>query len=183
MPTRYFIHVFALLGLLPSLLDARSFEINEQRSTITLIVDATGHQIEGHVISFQADIDFPHKDAFPESAIIGFRTDRITTDHEERDIEMLKWLEAEKFPELVFELDYWEGAGTTRIAYGSLTLHGVTRSIEIPVTLSTQGSQITLTGEAEVNTKDYRLPKIRRVMVMSVSPSVEISFKLYGTLR
>jgi polyisoprenoid-binding protein YceI len=146
MFTRLALTTLTLLGLHPALLDARSFEINEQRSTITLTVAATGHQIEGHVISFEADIDFPHKDAFPDSAIVRIQADRITTDHEERDIEMMKWLEVEKYPELVFELDYWEGTGSTRIAYGSLTLHGVTRGIAIPVTVSTLGSQITLIG-------------------------------------
>lgn len=183
MPTRYWISALALLAFLPSLLHARNFVVNEQRSEINLSVQATGHQVEGHVISFTADIDFPNREAFPESAIIRFPTDRITTDHDERDIEMLKWLEAEKYPETVFELDYWEGTGSTRVAYGSLTLHGVTRGIQIPITLSTQGTQIVLIGDAEINTKDFRLPKIRKAMVMSVSPVVEISFKLYGTLR
>lgn len=183
MPTRLFIPTLVLLAFLPSLLAGRSFVVNEQRSFINLTVRATGHQVEGHVISFQADIDFPHREAFPESALIRFGTDRLTTDHEERDAEMLKWLEAEKYPEVVFELDYWEGTGSTRVAYGSLTLHGVTRGIEIPITVSTQGSLITLTGDTEINTKDYRLPRIRQAVVMAVSPTVEISFTLYGTLH
>lgn len=183
MPTRFSVYALTLLTLLPSLLDARSFVVNEQRSVINLVVQATGHKVEGHVISFQADIDFPHREAFPESAVIRFGTDRLTTDHEERDAVMLKWLEPEKYPEVVFELDYWEGTGSTRLAYGSLTLHGVTRGVMIPITLSTQGSQIVLIGDTEINVKDFRLPKIRQAVVMAVSPTVEISFKLYGTLR
>jgi len=183
MPARLPILVIALSGFIPSFLPARDLVLDEQRSFINFTVDALAHEVAGHVISFEAEMDFPHNTAFPESVQIRFKVTQLTTDHDERDTQMLNWLEAEKFPDAVFKLDFWEGSGSTRIAYGSLTLHGVTRSVDIPVTLSTLGPRIILTGETAINTRDFRLPKVRRAMVVSVSPTVEISFTLYGQLR
>ena len=164
-------------------LAAREFVLDDDRSFIRFTVDATGHQVDGHVITFDASIDFRPDGGFPTAASVRFASRMLTTEHEERDLEMFRWLEVEKHPEVVFELDSLEGSGSTRIARGSLTLHGVTRGIDVPVTLSSVGPVLTLTGEAEINTHDFRLPRIRRALVMTVAREVIVSFTLIGRLE
>jgi polyisoprenoid-binding protein YceI len=154
--------------------------VDNYRSTIEVSVRATAHTIDGHVISFSSSIRLAPGGDFPQSAEIHFEVTDLTTDHEERDQEMLKWLESEKFPEVFFEMVDVAGTGNTRIVEGSLTLHGVTRGVSIPVTVTTQGDVTTINGEAEIETRNFRLPKIRRALVMSVSPTVLIEFSLVG---
>jgi len=157
--------------------------VDDYKSAINFSVKATAHTIEGHVISFSSRIHFAPEGGFPQSAEIRFEVADLTTEHDERDLEMLKWLESEKFPEVLFEMVDVAGTGNTRIVEGSLTLHGVTRGVSIPITITTLGKVTTITGEAEIETRNFRLPKIRRALVMSVSPSVLIEFSLVGKLQ
>jgi polyisoprenoid-binding protein YceI len=154
--------------------------VDNYRSTIEFSVQATAHKINGHVISFSSGIQFAPNGDFPQSAEIRFEVADLTTEHEERDQEMLDWLESEKFPEVHFEMVDVAGTGNTRIVEGSLTLHGVTRGVSVPVTVTIQGNVTTITGETEIETRNFRLPKIRRALVISVSPSVLIEFSLEG---
>ncbi|MEZ5276619.1 MAG: YceI family protein [Opitutaceae bacterium] len=182
MKTRTLLALFLALTV-ARVLPGRELIIDEDRSYIRFAVAATGHHVEGHVISFQAEIDLDSGQDFPRSATLRFAARQLTTEHEERDAEMYKWLEVDKYPNVIFKMDALEGRGSTRVAHGSLTFHGVTRSIDIPVTLSSVGPVITLTGETEVNTRSFRLSQFRRALVMTVSEDVAITFTLVGRLE
>lgn len=175
---RSFLIPAILLFAIPSTGARPELVVDDYRSAIDFSVRATGHKIEGHVISFRSKIRLAPEDGFPQSAEIRFEVADLTTEHEERDQEMLKWLESEKYPEVFFEMVDVAGTGNTRIIEGSLTLHGVTRAVSIPVTVTTLGQVTTITGETEIETRNFRLPKIRKALVMSVSPSVLIEFSL-----
>ena len=157
--------------------------VDDYKSSIDFSVQATGHTVEGHVTSFSSRIRFALGNDFPQSAEIQFKTSDLTTEHEERDREMLKWLESQKYPEVFFEMDEMAGTGNTRIVEGSLTLHGVTRGVSIPVTVTTVGMVTSITGETEIETKNFRLPKFRRALFMSISPIVRIEFNLVGKIE
>ena len=157
--------------------------IDDYQSSIGFSVHATGHKVKGHVISFSSQIRFAPRDGFPKSAEIHFDVTNLTTEHDERDREMLKWLESDKFPEVRFKMVDVAGTGNTRFVEGSLTLHGVTRGVGIPVTVTTQENITTIVGETEIDTLNFRLPKIRRALIMSVSPTVSIEFKLVGRVK
>ena len=172
-----------LVFAIPSTGATSKLIVDEYRSTIEFSVRATAHTINGHVISFSSSIHFAPNGDFPQSAKIHFEVTDLTTEHEERDQEMLKWLESDKYPDVNFEMIDVAGTGNTRIVEGSLTLHGVTRGVSIPITVTTQGNVTTINGEAEIETRNFRLPKIRRALVMSVSPSVLIEFSLVGKLE
>jgi polyisoprenoid-binding protein YceI len=70
-------------------------------------------------------------------------------------------LEAAKYPEITFK----STAVTGRIEQGrfvvkitgDLTLHGVTKSIEIPATVSINGDSFRATGEFEIDRKDFNV--------------------------
>jgi polyisoprenoid-binding protein YceI len=157
--------------------------VNDYKSSINFSVRATGHTVEGHVTSFSSRIHFASQNDFPQFAEIRFETADLTTEHEERDREMLNWLESEKYPEVFFEMEKVVGTGNTRVVEGSLTLHGVTRGVSIPVTITSKGPFTTITGETEIETRNFRLPKFRRALIMSVSPTVRIEFDLVGKIE
>lgn len=172
-----------LLFVVPAAGAMPELQVDEYKSSIDFFVRATGHTVEGHVTSFSSRIRFAPGNDFPQSAEIQFEITDLTTEHEERDREMLNWLEFEKYPEVLFEMDGVEGTGNTRIVEGSLTLHGVTRGVSIPVTVTTLGMVTTITGEADIETQNFRLPKFRRALVMAISPTVRIEFNLVGKIE
>ena len=172
-----------LLFVVPPAGAMPELRVDDYKSSINFSVRATGHNVEGHVTSFSSHILFAPGNDFPQSAEIQFETADLTTEHEERDWEMLKWLESEKYPEVLFELDEVVGTGNTRIVEGSLTLHGVTRGVSLPVTITNNGVVTTVTGETEIETKNFRLPKFRRALVMTISPTVRIEFNLVGKIE
>lgn len=70
-------------------------------------------------------------------------------------------LEAAKFPEIKFKSTsvtgrIEQGRFIVRIK-GDLTLHGVTRSIEIPATVSVEGDTIRAVGTFEIDRKDFNV--------------------------
>lgn len=68
-------------------------------------------------------------------------------------------LESAKYPEITFKSTditgtMKNGAFNVKIR-GNMTLHGVTRQVEIPATVTVQGDTLRATGEFEINRKKY----------------------------
>jgi polyisoprenoid-binding protein YceI len=71
-------------------------------------------------------------------------------------------LETAKYPEITFKSTAVTGRpagpGTFVVKIkGDLTLHGVTRSIEIPATVSVDGNTLRATGAFEIDRKDFNV--------------------------
>jgi polyisoprenoid-binding protein YceI len=71
-------------------------------------------------------------------------------------------LEADKYPEIIFKSTNITGqlksAGQYEVKIaGDLTLHGVTRPIEIPAQVMVKGNILQATGEFSVNRSDYKV--------------------------
>ena len=91
-------------------------------------------------------------------------TDPVFTDQQKqiinRELDDLV-LEAAKYPDITFKstavtgrLD--QGRFVVKIT-GDLTLHGVTRSIEIPATVTVDGDTMRAVGEFEIDRKDFNV--------------------------
>jgi polyisoprenoid-binding protein YceI len=61
---------------------------------------------------------------------------------------------------------------------GELALHGVTRSITVPVVMRTEGATLTATGRFAVKQTDYDIKPVSVAGVVSVKDSVAISFAI-----
>jgi polyisoprenoid-binding protein YceI len=71
-------------------------------------------------------------------------------------------LEADKYPEIVFKSTNVKGKMTSAGHYqvkiaGDLTLHGVTRQIEIPAQVTVNGNNFEAAGEFSVNRSDFKV--------------------------
>ena len=73
------------------------------------------------------------------------------------------YAESDKFPKATFSGHYSENADLSREGNyslkvnGKLTIHGVTRDVSIPATLSVKGGLITGTATFKLNPKDYNI--------------------------
>ena len=107
----------------------------------------------------------------------------MKTDDEKRDKEMIKWLGGGN-PEGSFTfIKSWNETPTGGTAQGQLKIHGVTKTVSFPYTVSRDGKWLTLKGKVSMDYKDFKLPIIRSMAVMTVDPKLVIRFHVVGQVK
>jgi len=174
--------------LIALILAARLFAAENQlsldnnHSHIEAAVRSTTDDFTAKVTAFDAlvSVDLPGKSI--GSAQLKFRLDDIKTGNEQRDAEMRAWLQTDQFPDCVYILDLLlPAAGGTFNARGKLILHGVTKAITIPVTVGfTSSGTCTIDGDLALEITDFSLSPIRRYILFTVNPELQVKFHLEG---
>jgi hypothetical protein len=96
------------------------------------------------------------------------------------------YMETEKFPEskfvgnIVEKIDYTKDQETPVTAKGRLSMHGVTKDIEVKGTLKIVGGVVTLDGKFKVKVADYGI-KVPSLVVKNIAEEVEV--KINSTLE
>jgi polyisoprenoid-binding protein YceI len=112
----------------------------------------------------------------------------LKSDDERRDGRLRdQAIEYERYPEAHFtlnspiELDSLpaEGGTVTATAMGELTLHGVTKSVEVPVTASRSGDVVTITGSIDIAFADYDIGQPTSFLVLSIEDHGIMEFQLH----
>jgi hypothetical protein len=90
-----------------------------------------------------------------------------------------KYMESEKYPRSTFQgkiLGY--NAGDMHMqnvkAVGKLTIHGVTKDIDVPGTLHIEGNTVTLRSKFVVKLEDYNI-KIPQIVWQNIAQQVEVT--------
>ena len=147
----FLIALVATLTLGPSLAAAETYKIDSEHATVVFRVshlnigDAYGRFNEptGTVVYDNAD---PSKTQFNFEV----KTDNIDTDNEKRDkhLKSPDFFDARQVPTITFKSTSVKASGDNKFEVtGDLTLHGVTKTITVPVTK---------TGEADTGKMGYR---------------------------
>lgn len=113
----------------------------------------------------------------------------MVTGNDRRDRDLLKSMEADQYPLIWFELD--SVIPDRRVAdsmevilAGELTLHGVTRQVEIPGMLTFEGGMVRFRGGLErLNVKDYDVGGLSKFLGMlsmnkEIDVHVDVAFQL-----
>lgn len=164
--------------------DAR-LEIDKPQSRLEYTVKTTFETFTGRLTAYELSASADPALGKITRAQLRFRFSDLVSDNEKRDLDMRTWQNTEQFPEVVFTLVALEPAGEGRsTARGQLILHGVTREITFPVSVSvTAGPQklFSMDGETSLDTRDFGLPVLRRYMFGKVDPHVKIRWHFQGT--
>lgn len=160
---------------------ADPIQIDAARSKIEVAVTCSVDSFVGQLERYDAAIEVDASNPLPSKAKLSFNFANLKTGKKDRDEAMLKWLEFGANPEGSFLFKNWKQTGLTNIASGELTLHGVTQSVEIPVTVKNQDGHFDLTGTASFDYRNFNLPKIRKALILTVSPKLQVRFHLEGT--
>jgi polyisoprenoid-binding protein YceI len=123
-----------------------------------------------------------------EATIEADMTD-ITTDRSQRNSRVQGALGTGEFPTATFVLtepiDFGGAADTGEqvqvTATGDLTIHGVTQSVELPLTVFLVGDIITVTGSLEVTFADYGVSVPSAPVVLAASDTGTIEIQLFLT--
>lgn len=109
-------------------------------------------------------------------------------DHLRSDV----WLDAAKFPEIVFEVtsarvvsdDKASPVRTAKIeAVGQLTVHGVAVPLTAPVEIKWKDDKVKATTEFKVRLADHQIAGTKGIVGSKVGESIQVSGTLQGTAR
>jgi polyisoprenoid-binding protein YceI len=114
----------------------------------------------------------------------------LQSDDDRRDGQLQRQaLETSAFPTATFELTEpielpaaaASGAGFSVTATGNLTLHGVTREVEVPVQARLESGVIALAGSIEIAFADYEITPPSSFAVLSVDDQGVMELQLFFT--
>ncbi|MFT4902239.1 MAG: polyisoprenoid-binding protein YceI [Lentimonas sp.] len=171
------------LGLVQ--LHAGNYSIDASNSEVATTVHASPrHQFTCSVTDYQADIEIDPTTLRVLKANLDFNFNALDSRIKKRDSKMCNWMEIENHPSAHFEMTAVEPQASTGefIATGTLRMHGRSRPIQIPFTITREGEKIRLAGQTEINYMNWGLEKIR-MFIFSVKPLIQPYFKLEGTLK
>jgi polyisoprenoid-binding protein YceI len=113
----------------------------------------------------------------------------LKTGKDRRDRDLLKSMEADKYPTMRFDLDS-VGAGAPADSLpvtlkGRLTIHGVAREVELPGSLVLTTDRARVRSDFPLNLKDYKIGGLSKMMGMlrmyeDIKVHVDVTFQLQG---
>ncbi|HXG27063.1 MAG TPA: YceI family protein, partial [Candidatus Binatia bacterium] len=112
----------------------------------------------------------------------------LRSDDDRRDGQLRRQaIETEQFPTATFRLTSpvelgavpVDGQAIETTATGELTLHGVTRTVEVPITARLSGDVVTVTGSIEIRFADYDIEQPRSFLVLSIEDHGIMEFQLH----
>jgi polyisoprenoid-binding protein YceI len=102
---------------------------------------------------------------------------RLTSDDNRRDGQLRRQaIQTDQFPTATFKLTNpidlgsipTDGQTIGATATGELTLHGVTRSVEVPIEARLSGDVVTVTGSLQIRFADYAIEQPTSFLVLSI---------------
>jgi polyisoprenoid-binding protein YceI len=114
---------------------------------------------------------------------------RLTSDDNRRDGRVDESLNVRQFPNATFVLSTpiqlgsvpADGQEIKATASGKLTIRGVTRDVQFPITATLKGNVLTVKGALEIQFADFRVPKPTAFSVLSVADTLTIEVQLQMT--
>ena len=113
----------------------------------------------------------------------------LKTGKDRRDRDLLKSMEADKYPTMRFDLEGVSAAASADslpvTLKGRLTIHGVAREVELPGSLVLTTDRARVRADFPLNLKDYKIGGLSKMMGMlrmyeDIKVHVDVTFQLQG---
>lgn len=130
--------------------------IDKKSSVVNFKIKAMGMMnVEGTFTGFSGDVKFDSKNLSSSSIDVCINASSVNTGNTQRDnhIRSADFIDSEKYGKICFTSSSIKADGNNYIAEGKLTLHGVTKTVKIPLTYQNN----TLKGTLEVKRLDYKV--------------------------
>lgn len=162
---------------------AASLEVDKDRSRIQVNAKATGHEFTGTLKNYTARVSGDADALTPAGFALSWSFSDLNTEDAKRDAEMIKWLGGGT-PKGSFKFTKsWTDQAGKDHCMGSLTIHGVSKTIAFPYTAKKNGDWVTIDGKATLDYQNFSLPIIRAMAVMTVDPKLEVTFHIVGKVK
>jgi len=177
--------LFALLG--SSFLFADTYNLDKAHTQISFTVS---HLVISHVSGafrdFNGTINYDPSDVTKSTVDVHIMASSVNTGDDKRDghLKSPDFFDVQKFPELTFKSTKIEKKGDGFIAYGPLTIHGVSKDVELPFTIAGTikdgmgKTHLVAQSSLTINRKDYGLTWNRTVEGGGVLVGEEVKIDL-----
>ena len=164
----------------------RQFRIDAAESRVWFDADARLHSFRGETQQLTGGFTLLRTSPLEiADAWVTIDAARLETGHPERDADMRRdFLEVERFPTIDFDVDKLltpsPVAGVTSwdlVLQGRLTVHGVTRDIKVPTTVSVAEERVIAQGQIHLNMRDYNI-RVPRLFLIPMKSEVLVGFEV-----
>jgi len=118
----------------------RQYPIDMNHSTVGFSVPIMGglSKVKGKFMDFNINISNDEHDITKSSVNVVIKAASVDTGIEGRDkhLRTADFFDVEKFPEITFQSTRIEKRGKQLIAHGTLTMHGISKEIALPFTIT-----------------------------------------------
>jgi len=142
----------------------REFRVDAGHSDVAFSIGFLGHPVRGRFDDIRGTIIYAPENlsASAISVVIGVKSITTGSAHRDEHLKSPDFFDATKFPSIVFRSTSVEKRGTSFIANGVLSMHGVQRAVSIPfretspMVADPHGSTLVFfTGALRIARKDY----------------------------
>ncbi len=166
------------------------FDVNTAQSTVQVGLRVNLHPshinanaLTGYIECEVDDQGKPRLDQ-PYRAELTLPVDAIKSGNGIQDREMRRRFDTSRYPSITAVVTHGEaldGDGRYR-ATAQLTMHGVTRDITGDLTLSVNGTAMTIDGQQVINIKDFGIDP-PRLIILKVEPDVDLQVHIVAERR
>lgn len=168
--------------------NAATYEVDTAHSTVGFSVPILGglSQVSGKFSDFTATIVYDEADVTKSSVVAKIKTASIDTGIERRDAHLRNpdFFDAEKYPEITFQSTRVEKKGKQFVAHGTLTMHGVSKEISIPFTVTGKNTNpdkktvFGFSGRLTLNRRDYGIAYQNKANPQFIGDEIQIELNL-----
>jgi polyisoprenoid-binding protein YceI len=162
---------------------AAEFQVDHSRSTLEVLVGATGDDFAAKLERFETSIQVDRQSGRPTAGTFTWDFKDLKTGKKGRDKEMLHWLGYDKTPQGVFTFRKCEEKDGNILLTGDVKIHGVTNSITLPLNIVRNGSQLTWNSGFSLDHREFGLSQIEKLVFLKVDPVLKLRFTLAGTIK
>ena len=170
-------------------LRATSYNVDAAHSTVGFTVSILGglSKVSGKFASFTATIDYDEADVTKSSVTATIKADSIDTGIERRDAHLKTpdFFDTAKYPEITFQSKRVEKKGKQLYVTGTFTMHGVSKEITIPFTVTgkvvnpqTKATTYGFSARFKLNRQDYGITYQNKNVPNWIGDEVEIELDL-----
>lgn len=167
------------------------YPIDENHSYVGFKIQYMGFgTVRGRFQEFRGAVYFNEQDVTKTSVSISIPIKSIDTDNDWRDDDLKsdQWFDEKTFPTITFTSDHAEKTATGFQVTGKLSIHGVVRSVSIPITHSRvmkdvrDDTQVVFEGALSINRIEYGVEGKRwagiKNDITAISDNVEIELSI-----
>ena len=142
-----------------------SYKIDKSHSEVLFQVRHLVTRVRGRFVDFEGTFEFDEGNPGASSVSVTIQATSVDSNENDRDTHLRSadFFDVEKFPTLSFVSTSFSGAGETYNVVGDLTIHGVTKSVTLPVTFLGNAkdpwgnARAGFESEFTINRKDFGL--------------------------
>jgi len=162
------------------------FRLDPAESRVWFDADARLHRFHGETQQLTGRFTLQRRSP-PQlaDATVTIGAASLATGHPERDADMRQdFREVERFPTIEFRVDELltpqvaAGEGTwDLVLQGKLTVHGVTRDVKVPTTVSIADGRVTAQGRIHMDMQEYNI-RVPRLFLVPMKSEVLVGFEV-----